>query len=437
MTRVAITGIGVVTPIGIGKKVFWENLKSGKSGGKRLDVIKDDQGIYPLQFEENVRTKVGAPVLDFNPLDYIPPKKVKHTPRATQFALAATKLALKDANFTLRKTKKGKFQIKEINTNTIGTVVGVCIGGIETLEKNHGIFLEQGARRVSPFFAPQMMNNNAAGEISIRFGIEGLSYIVGSACASGNYALTEGFDKIKLGKANIIIAGGTEAILTPFVYGSFSRLKATTAQNDNPQKASRPFDKKRDGFLPGEGAGILILESLKHAQKRGARIYAEISGYGSTSDAYHITAPDPEGKGAKRAMEQAIKESKINTNDVDYINAHGTATTLNDAMETKAIKSVFGKSAYDIPVSSNKSQIGHLVSGAGAVEAAATILTIQESIIPPTINYKNYDPECDLDCVPNKARLRKVDIALSNSFGFGGHNCSICLTRFQECGEKQ
>lgn len=426
--RVVITGMGVVSPLGIGKEQFWKNLIQGESAGTRMDELKDNQGIYPLKFSEKARTKIGAPVLDFDPLNFMREKKARRTGRTVQFALAAAKLALKDAGLELRRKKKG-FKVEGINPARAGVLIGTCLGDLNILERNHRNFLEQGPRGIEVFFTPNFMNNAPSAQISIQYGITGPSSIVGTACGSGTHAIGNASDKIKMNRAELMLTGGVEAILTSFMFGAFSTLRATTARNNEPEKASRPFDKKRDGFLPGEGAGILVLESLDHAQKRGAEIQAELKGFGESNDSYHITTPDPEGTGAKKAMEQALTRGKVSKEEVDYINAHGTSTPLNDKMETLAMKKVFGKKAYQIPVSSTKSQIGHPVAGAGAIEAIATVLAIEKKLIPATINYETADPECDLDYVPNEPREKETETALSNSFGFGGHNGTLCLSR--------
>lgn len=421
--RVVITGMGVISPIGIGKEEFWSSLKKGESAGKRMDKVKG-QGLYPLQFSKKARTKVGAPVLDFDPLHFLTKKKVRRTGRAIQFALASTKLALEDAGLELEEGK-----IKGINPDRAGVLIGTCLGDLNVLEHNHKNFLEQGPRGIRVSFAPNFMNNAPSAQISIQYGITGPSSIVGSACASGTHAIGTALDKIKRNRADLMVTGGVEAILTSFMFGAFSNLRATTTRNEEPEKASRPFDKERDGFLPGEGAGILILETLDHARKRGAKIHAELKGFGESTDGYHITAPDPKGEGAKEAMEKAITRGKVSKEEVHYINAHGTSTPLNDVMETKAIKRVFEDRAYKIPISSTKSQIGHLVAGAGAVEAIATILAIENKLIPATINLETADPECDLNYTP-ELREQRIKVALSNSFGFGGHNGCLCLSRY-------
>jgi 3-oxoacyl-[acyl-carrier-protein] synthase II len=410
LKRVVITGLGAITPIGIGKEEFWNSLIQGKSGIgyiTRFDTTDYD-------------TKIGAEVKDFDPTDYIDKKEAKRMDRFTQFAVAATKLALEDGNIDLEKE----------NLDKIGVVVGAGIGGMETLETEFNKMKERGPSRVSPLFIPMMISNMAPGQISMTFGLKGSSMAITTACASGTHAIGEAFEMIKVGKMDMVVAGGTEAAITPISVAGFSSMKALSTQNENPEKASRPFDKDRSGFIMGEGAGILILEELSHALARGANIYGEIVGYGSTSDAFHITQPDPEAKGATRAMEMALEEGGADYQEVGYINAHGTSTYFNDKLETLAIKNTFNDYATDINISSTKSMTGHLLGAAGGIEAIATLMAIKEGIIPPTINYENPDEECDLNYTPNKAVKRDVKYALSNSLGFGGHNASVLFKKY-------
>lgn len=410
MKRVVITGLGAITPIGIGKENFWSSLIQGKSGIG-----------YITRFDTtDYATKIGAEVKDFDPTDYIDKKESKRMDRFTQFAVAATKLALEDGNIDLEKE----------NLNKIGVVVGAGIGGMETLETEFNKMKDRGPSRVSPLFIPMMISNMAPGQISMAFGLKGSSMAITTACASGTHAIGEAFEMIKVGKMDMVVAGGTEAAITPISVAGFSSMKALSTENENPEKASRPFDKDRSGFVMGEGAGILILEELSHALSRGANIYGEIVGYGSTSDAFHITQPDPEAKGATRAMEMALEEGETDYQEVGYINAHGTSTYFNDKLETLAIKSLFKEYAKDINISSTKSMTGHLLGAAGGIEAIATIMAIKEGIIPPTINYENPDEECDLNYTPNKAVKRDVKYALSNSLGFGGHNASVLFKKY-------
>ncbi|MGE4358077.1 MAG: beta-ketoacyl-ACP synthase II, partial [Candidatus Omnitrophota bacterium] len=360
-------------------------------------------------------------VKDFSAEGYIAQKEIKRTERFVQFALVSAKEAIKDANLDI--AKEDPFRI--------GVVMGSGIGGLRTIEEQHRVLLEKGPSRLSPFMIPMMIVNMAPGQIAISMGLKGPNYCVVTACASSAHAIGEAFKIIQRGQADVILSGGTESCITVLGIGGFCALKAlATNYNNNPEKASRPFDAKREGFVMAEGAGILVMEELQHALKRNAHIYAEIVGYGASDDAYHITAPDPDGQGAAQAMSMAIKDAGISPKDIDYINAHGTSTQLNDKVETMAIKLVFGEYAKKIPVSSTKSMTGHLLGAAGAIELIATVLTIKYGIIPPTINYEFPDPQCDLDYVPNVARQEKVEVALSNSLGFGGHNASIVVRKF-------
>lgn len=405
-----ITGIGVISPIGIGKEVFFSSLKEGKSG---VDIIR--------RFNpEGLSTKIAAEVKDFEPIDYIDKKEAKRMDRYTQFAVAASKMASEDAHMNH----------EEVDEDRMGVCLGSGIGGIETLENQYKVMAEKGPGRVSPFFIPMMISNIAAGYISMTFNAKGPSLTVVTACASSTNAIGEAYRMIERDDADIMIAGGTEASITPLSIAGFCSMKALSERNDEPQKASRPFDKNRDGFVMGEGAGILVMEELEHAKKRGARIYGEIVGYGSTSDAYHITAPAPGGEGAFKAMKKAMEDACIIPEQIDYINAHGTSTELNDKYETMAVKKLLGQNAYKVPISSTKSMTGHLLGAAGAVEAIACLMAINEGIIPPTINYRKADENCDLDYVPNVCKKANVNYAMSNSLGFGGHNASIILKKY-------
>ena len=403
--RVVVTGVGVISPVGRGKKEFWQSLYQGKPGVDRITLF--DPRDFPSQ--------IAGEVKDFNPHDFTEPKKARRMDRYTQFAVAATKLALEDAGLRIDST----------NAPEIGVIIGSGIGGLRTLEEQHVILLEKGPRRVSPVLIPMMIADMAAGQVSIEFGATGPNWASVSACSSGAHAIGEAFETIKRGAAEIVIAGGTEAPITPLAVAAFSSAKALSTRNDEPQKASRPFDKDRDGFVIAEGAGIVILETEASATLRGARVYAEILGYGATADAYHITAPDPKGKGAAQAMRLALKEAEISPTDIEYVNAHGTSTPLGDEFETLAIKEVFGEHAYNLLVSSTKSMTGHLLGAAGAIELIASILALDSGIIPPTINLDNPDPFCDLNFVPHKAVEKEIKTALSNSFAFGGHNVSL------------
>lgn len=408
--RVVITGIGVISPVGTGKEKFWDSLIQGKSG---IDLI--------TRFNcDDFPTKIAGEVKDFNPEDYIEKKELKRLDRFTQFAIAATKMALEDSRLNL----------SSIDCSRVGVVMGSGIGGSETCEEQHNTLIEKGPKRVSPFFIPMMIANMASGQVSMAFNLKGPNFTVVTACASGTNAIGEAFRILQRNDADIMVAGGTEAPITPLSLAGFSSMKALSTRNDEPHKASRPFDKDRDGFVMGEGAGVMILETLDHALKRNAHIYAEVIGYGTTADAYHLTQPAPEGEGAARAMKAAIDDAGIKPGQVDYINAHGTSTPLNDKFETLAIKNAFGEHAYNLAISSTKSMTGHLLGAAGAVEMIATVFTVTSGEIPPTINYDCADPECDLNYVPNKSVKKDISIAMSNSMGFGGHNACVIVKKY-------
>jgi 3-oxoacyl-[acyl-carrier-protein] synthase II len=408
--RVVITGLGEVTPLGVGVEASWQALCQGKSG----------VGIVTGFDASDFRTRIAGEVKGFNPLDFIDRKLARRGDRFIHFALAATRMAVEDS----------RLKINASNSERVGVSVGTAMGGIESIEKNHQLLLEGARQQISPFFVPGFLCNMAAGQIAIEFGARGANMCSVTACASGTHAIGDAFRVIQRGEVDAMIAGGAEAAIRPLVFAGLDPVRVMSTRNEEPEKASRPFDKERDGFVIGDGAGIVILEELEFAQNRGARIYSEVLGYGLNSDAYHITAPDPEGIGAASCMKMALDDAGISTSQVDYINAHGTSTVLNDLSETRAIKSVFGERSYKIPVSSNKSMIGHMWAGAGAVEAISCLLTIYKGIIPPTINYETPDPECDLDYVPNVARKAEVKIALSNSFGFGSTNGSLIFGDF-------
>jgi len=410
--RVVITGIGPVTPVGIGKNQFWQSLIQGKCGVNRISYFDAEK--YP--------TKIAAEVKDFDYANYISTKEANRMDKSTQFSIVAAMLALEDS----------KLKITEKDSYSTGVIIGSGIGGIGTFEKQHKILLEKGPGRVSPFFVPMMISNISAGEIAIKIGAKGPNGVITTACASSTHALGIALKLLQQGDAQIIISGGTEAAISPMALAGFCKMRALSTQNDHPRNASKPFDKERDGFIMGEGAGILILETLQHAKERNANIYAEIFGFGMTADAYHITAPAPEGEAAAKAIEIALKDAKIKPSQINYINAHGTSTPLNDKLETLAMKRVFGEYAYDLKISSIKSMTGHLLGASGGVEAISTALTIKNDIIPPTINYNSPDPDCDLDYVPNKSEKKIVDYAISNSFGFGGHNGVIVLGKYKE-----
>jgi 3-oxoacyl-[acyl-carrier-protein] synthase II len=410
--RVAVTGLGVITSIGNDKKTFWDNLIAGKSG--ITQVTRFDVTDYS--------TKIVGEVKDFDPLLYFEQKQLKRMDLFCQYAVACAVQALADSGIDLEKE----------NRERIGAIVATGIGGLTTWEEQHKRLLSKGPSRISPFFIPSMIVNTAAGSIAIRFGVKGPNFAVSSACASAGHAIGEAFLAIKTGKADIAFTGGSEATITPLALAGFCVMRALSTRNEEPERASRPFDKERDGFVMSEGGGIIILEELEHAKKRGANIYCELVGYGASDDAFHITAPDEEGTGARLCMKWALEDAQLNAEDIDYINAHGTSTPLNDKIETLAIKKLFKDHAKKLAVSSNKSMFGHMLGASSVGELAATILTIINGVIPPTINYENPDPECDLDYVPNQAREAKVEAAISNSFGFGGHNVTLALTKFQD-----
>ena len=413
--RVVVTGLGIVSPLGIGRETFWANLTAGMSGVGRITRFNP----------EGYTTQIAAEVKDFDPANYFEKKEARRLDRFTQFALAATREALADAGL----------QLEKMDRDRIAVVLGTGIGGIETLEEQHKVLLSRGPDRVSPFFIPMMIANMGAGQIAINYGIRGHNVTTVSACASSSNAIGDAFRLLKQGLAEVVITGGAEAPVTPLAVAGFCSMRAMSTNNADPARASRPFDARRDGFVIGEGAGVLILETAEHALKRGARIYAEIAGYGCTCDAYHISAPDPEGRGAALAMTLALKEAGFAPAQVDYINAHGTATPLGDRLETLAIKQVFGEAAGRLAVSSTKSMTGHLLGAAGGLEAGICLLAIAKGIVPPTINYEFVDPDCDLDYVPNRARALPVAAALSNSLGFGGHNVSLLFKKYGEQSE--
>lgn len=410
-TRVVITGLGVVTPIGNDVPTFWQNLVSGVSGIDNVTAF--DTSEYS--------TKIAGEVKNFNPEDYIDRKEVRRMDRFVHFAIAASKKAVEQADLDLSK----------VNAHRVGVYIGSGIGGLATLEENHKVLVEKGPRRVSPFMIPMMIANMASGYVSMQIGAKGPNSAAVSACATGTHSIGDATEIIRRGHADVMIAGGSEATITPLAFAGFGNMKALSTHNEEPKKASRPFDLNRDGFVMGEGAGIVVLESLEHALQRGANIIAEVVGYGMSGDAYHLTAPAPEGEGAARAMNEALRDAGLKPTDVDYINAHGTSTDYNDKFETMAIKTVFGDHAYKLAVSSTKSMTGHLLGAAGGVEAIACALAIQNGIIPPTINYETPDPDCDLDYVPNEARKQNVRVTMSNSLGFGGHNASIVLKAYE------
>lgn len=410
--RVVVTGLGVISAVGNDIPTFWDSLKNGKGGIGRITSFDDPR------FD----SQIAGEVKGFDPAFYgLTSKDLKKMDKFVQYAIGSSHQAIKDAGLELNKEDR----------NRIGVLVGSGIGSLHTVEIEHNVYLERGPAKFSPFMIPMLIVNEASGNVAIVFGLKGPNSCVATACASGSHAIGDAFKILERGDADVIVAGGTESCITPLGVGGFCALKGLSLRNHEPQKASRPFDRERDGFVIAEGCGIVILETLEHAKKRKARIYAEISGYGMSCDAYHITAPDPSGDGPARAMKEAMKDAKINSEDVTYINAHGTSTKLNDKIETLAIKLALGKHAKRVAVSSTKSMTGHLLGAAGGVEFIACCLAIKDKVIPPTINYEYPDPECDLDYVPNTARSTKVDVCMSNSLGFGGHNATLVVHKFK------
>ncbi len=410
MRRVVITGLGVVSPVGNDVETFWENIKNGKSGvGK---ITKFDATDFPVQ--------IAAEVKGFDPLKYFDKREARRLDPFIQFAVAAAQEAVKNAGL-----EEGS-----VDKERVGVLIGSGIGGIHTIEEQHEILLKKGPRRVSPYCVPMEIINMASGVVSMKFGFKGPNISVVTACATGTHAIGEAVRTIAYGDADVMVAGGAESCITPLAVAGFAAARALSTRNDEPERASRPFEKNRDGFVMGEGAGIVVLEEYEHAKKRGAPILAEVVGYGTSGDAYHMTAPAPEGEGAARAMRNALKDAGISPEEVDYINAHGTSTKFNDLYETMAIKSVFKEHAYNVKISSIKSMIGHLLGAAGGVEVISSVLTLKTGVIPPTINYEEPDPECDLDYTPNEAVEADVKYVLKNSFGFGGTNACLVLKKF-------
>jgi 3-oxoacyl-[acyl-carrier-protein] synthase II len=409
---VVITGVGLVTPCGIGIDNVWNNILNGQSGIgpiTRFDITQFD-------------TKFAGEIKEFTPEDYIQPKEVKKMDLFIQYAIAAAQIAVNDAGLDMGRE----------DSERVGVVVGTGLGGLPTIEKYHSVLLERGPGRITPFFIPMLIANEAPGHIAIQHGFKGPNLCIVTACATGAHSIGEACRIIQYGDADVMVAGGSEANLTPLTVGGFNAMKALSTRNDDPQRASRPFERDRDGFVVAEGSGIVILEELEHAKKRGAKIYAEMAGYGYNGDAYHITAPCPDGDGFIRCIRMALKDAQLSPDDVDYINAHGTSTKLNDYVETLSIKVVFQEKACRIPVSSTKSMTGHLLGAAGAIEAIFSVLSIRDQVCPPTINYENPDPECDLDYVPNTARNHTINVVISNAFGFGGTNSALVFRRFTE-----
>jgi 3-oxoacyl-[acyl-carrier-protein] synthase II len=409
--RVVITGMGVITPIGNELDTFWRNLQNGVSG---IDCISHfDTSAYDCRIAGEVR--------DFEPKNYFKnPKDVRRTDRYTHLAMAAAKMAMQD----------GGVDMAKVNRHRFGSIISSGIGGLKTLEDQYTVLLTKGPSRVSAFTIPMLISNMASGLISMEFGLQGPNFCIVTACATSNNAIGESWRMIKFGDADIFLAGGAEASIIPIGLAGFSAMKALSTRNDEPERASRPFDRDRDGFVMGEGAGVLVVEELEHAKARGAKIYCELTGYGLSADAHHMTAPPPDGEGAVRAMKMALDHAKTTPEQVDYINAHATSTGLGDVCETRAIKTVFGDYAKTVSISATKSMTGHLLGGAGAVETAACALAIRDSVIPPTINLENPDPECDLDYTANASKQKKVRIAVNNSFGFGGHNATLVVAGY-------
>jgi 3-oxoacyl-[acyl-carrier-protein] synthase II len=404
--RVVVTGLGLVSPLGTGVEKNWQAILEGRSGIRKITRFATD----------GFSSRIAGEVPDFKAEDFIESKEIKKMDLFIQFALGAAAMSMEDSGLKI----EGEF------ANEVGVIIGVGLCGLDTIEVTHKALLDGGPRKISPFFIPKVISNLAAGHIAIRYGAKGVNWTPTSACASGTHAIGEAFHLIRRGLQDAVIAGGAEACITPLGVGGFSSMKALSTRNDEPERASRPFDKERDGFIVGEGSGVLILEEREQALKRGAKIYAEVIGYAANGDAHHMTAPSPDGEGAARCMRLALKDAGVTPSDIDYINAHGTSTEYNDANETTAIKTVFGEHAAKVAVSSTKSMTGHLLGAAGAVEGVYSALALYHGVLPPTINYEIPDPACDLDYVPNKARKADIKVALSNSFGFGGTNaCAI------------
>ena len=410
--RVVVTGVGMITPVGLDTESSWEGLINGKSGIKPITYFDD----------KAIPTQIAGEIHGFDPEKYIEPKEVKKMDRFIHLGIAASQMAMDMSGL----------KITPENAERVGVMVSAGMGGLPAIEKYHKIYLERGIRKVTPFFIPMLIINESAGMISIRYGAKGPNICVVTACATGTHSIGDAFKWIQRGDADAMIAGGTESCICPTGVGGFNAMKALSTRNSEPERASRPFDAERDGFIMGEGSGVVILEDMDFALKRGAHILAEIVGYGASGDAYHITSPAPNGEGAARCMTMSIKDAGISPTEMGYINAHGTSTKYGDELETQAIKAVFGEHAYKIPVSSTKSMTGHLLGAAGGVEAVVSVLALVRGVLPPTINLENPDPECDLDYVPNKARKADVDVVMSNSFGFGGTNACVVFRRFRK-----
>ena len=410
--RVVATGAGVISPVGNTIEEFWNSLISGRSGIRKLTYFDTSQ----------FSSKVAGMVEDFSPVDFFSSKEAKRMDKFAQFALAAGKMAVEDSGI----------DPDNVDADRVGVLIGSGVGGLTAIEREHLQFLEKGPKRLSPFFIPMLIINMASGAVAMHFGFKGPNTAVSTACATGTHAIGDAYRIIERDEADLMLAGGTEAVLTPMGFGGFCAMRAlTTSRNDEPERASRPFDKTRDGFVMSEGAGVVLLEELEHARKRGAKIMGEVVGYGMSADAHHITAPAPDGDGALRSMRSALRSARIAPDAVSYINAHGTSTQLNDKFETEAVKTLFGDHAYKLAISSTKSHMGHLLGASGGVEAIATLLSIANGEAPPTINYEEPDPECDLDYVPNTAREMNIEYAMSNSFGFGGTNATLVFKKFK------
>lgn len=410
--RVVITGVGLVTPVGIGVDNAWASLCAGESGIG--EITRFDASAY--------QSRIAGEVKGFDPADFLPKKEAKRTQLFIAYAIAAARMAVEDSGLVIDSSNEAR----------VGVITGCGLGGLQTLEDHTLIIHNKGPRRVSPFFIPMMIGNMAPGMISIAFGAKGPNLSLATACAAGSHGVGEAFRSIQRGESDAMITGGVESVITPTCVAGFGAMKALSTRNDEPLKASRPFDKDRDGFVVGEGAGILILEALECAQERGAKIYAEMAGFGMSGDGYHMTSPPPDANGAVRCMEAAIKDAGMTPDQIDYINAHGTSTPLNDLYETRAVKTVFQENAKNVPISSTKSMTGHLLGGAGGIETVFSALSIRDGIIPPTMNLDEPDEECDLDYVPYEARKTSINVAMSNSFGFGGTNASLILKKFEE-----
>jgi 3-oxoacyl-[acyl-carrier-protein] synthase II len=432
--RVVITGVGPVTPVGIGKEAYWESLIQGKSSFKRI--------AFPGRDMDQYRCQIGAPIEGFDLGHFVERSRhAKHLGKTSQFAIAATSLALKDAGFEFEKNElekgelhkqTGVYHLKRFDPFQVGVILGVGVEAMDLMEHFHERFLSRGPKGISPFALPNIYLSAITSHVAQYFTIQGTAYAVSTACASATHAMINSFLQIQGGGEDLMVTGGADACITAYVFGGFDVLRAMSIRNDDPQKACRPFDRDRDGFVMGEGSGILVFEELDHARKRGAHIYGEVIGFGMTADAYHLTDPDPYGRALGKAVRDALEMAGLHPEEIDYINPHGTATLLNDRVETKMLKDVFGKQAYRIPISSTKSITGHLMGAAGGVEAISTLLAIEKGIIHPTLNYEFQDPECDLDYVPNQARKKEVKFALSVSAGFGGVNSAILLKKFED-----